>query len=99
MAGKRHLYTCEFKLAILAQVEAGKSLAQVARENGLHPTLVARWKREYRKKPEETFRGSGHLWVLVRGLWTIPYFREVGHVSEVGLQDAPVNNEGRGLEG
>jgi len=54
------LYTREFKLAILAQVDAGTSLAQVARENGLHPTLVARWKREYREKPEEAFRGSGH---------------------------------------
>ena len=52
-------YTREFKLAILAQVNSGVSVSQVARENGLHPTLVARWKREYMANPENAFSGSG----------------------------------------
>ena len=60
MAGRRHNYTREFKLAILAQIEAGVSVAQIARENGLHPTLVSRWKREYKQNPEEAFHGPGH---------------------------------------
>lgn len=40
-------------MAILAQIEAGDSIAQVARQNGLHPSMVNRWKGEYNKDPEK----------------------------------------------
>jgi len=60
MAGRRHNYTREFKLAILAQIDTGLSISQVARENGLHPTLVSRWKRDFKENPEEAFQGPGH---------------------------------------
>ena len=39
MAKHRPTYTKEFKLAILAQVNSGLPVAQVARENGIHPRL------------------------------------------------------------
>jgi len=58
MAG-RSGYTREFKMAMIALVESGTPIAQVARENGLHPALVARWKREYRDNPEKAFQGNG----------------------------------------
>jgi len=60
MAKPRTYYNREFKMAILAQIESGIPLAQVARENGLHPTLVARWKKEYLEDPEKAFAGPGH---------------------------------------
>ena len=60
MVGTRHNYSREFKLAILAQVDSGIPLAQVARENGLHPALVGRWKKEFMDNPENAFSGSGH---------------------------------------
>jgi len=60
MPRKRTTYTRDFKLAILAQVESGLPLSQVARENGLHPALVARWKKEYLDNPEKAFSGQGH---------------------------------------
>jgi len=60
MTKTRTKYTRDFKLAILAQINGGFSVAQVARQNGLHPTLVARWKREYAQDPEKAFAGSGH---------------------------------------
>jgi len=60
MTRKRTMYSRDFKLAILAQVESGLPLAQVARENGLHPALVARWKKEYLDDPEKAFSGQGH---------------------------------------
>lgn len=60
MTRPRIVYPREFKMAILAQVEAGISIAQVARENGLHPSMVARWKGEYMKDPEKAFAGPGH---------------------------------------
>jgi transposase len=59
MTKARINYTKEFKLAILSQVESGIPIAQVARENGLHPALVGRWKKEYKNNPEKAFSGSG----------------------------------------
>ena len=60
MVKSRSNYTKEFKLAILSQVETGIPVAQVARENGLHPQLIFRWKREYMENPEKAFAGPGH---------------------------------------
>jgi transposase len=59
---KRHkpVYAREFKLAILARVNSGLPVAQVARENGLHPALVFRWKNEYMEDPEKAFAGPGN---------------------------------------
>ena len=52
--------SCYFKLAIVAQIDAGTPAAQVARENGLAPAMVARWKLEYKQNPEKAFSGAGH---------------------------------------
>ena len=60
MTKQRTYYTREFKLAILSQVEVGIPITQIARENGLHPTLAARWKKEYMDNPEKAFAGPGH---------------------------------------
>lgn len=60
MTRHRTYYTREFKLAILAQVESGIPIAQVARENGVHPALVTRWRKEYRENPEKAFSGPGN---------------------------------------
>ena len=60
MVKARTNYTRDFKMAIIAQINSGISVAQVARENGLHPTLVARWKKEYKENPETAFSGPGH---------------------------------------
>ena len=47
-------------MAIMSQVESGMPVAQVARENGLHPQLIFRWKKEYLDNPEKAFSGPGH---------------------------------------
>lgn len=60
MSKHKPRYTREFKLAILAQVNAGIPVAQVARENGLHPQLIFRWKNEYLDNPEKAFSGYGN---------------------------------------
>jgi transposase-like protein len=60
MAKPRRYYTREFKMAILSQIEAGVPMAKVARKNRIHPTLVARWKKEYLMNPEKAFAGPGH---------------------------------------
>jgi transposase len=59
MTKNRSNYTKEFKLAILSQVESGIPLTHVAHENGLHPALVGRWKKEFIDNPEKAFSGTG----------------------------------------
>ncbi len=58
----RKRYTREFKIAILREIESGKNLAQISRENNLHPTMISRWKQEYKKNPEEAFSGNGNTY-------------------------------------
>ena len=58
----RRKYTPEFKLSLLRELEAGKQLAQLCRENDLHPSLVTRWKKERQQHPETAFQGNGNTY-------------------------------------
>ena len=40
----RRQFTKEFNYRVICEVEAGKPLAQVAREYEIHPNLVAKWR-------------------------------------------------------
>lgn len=63
MSRRRRSYTREFKLSLIAQLEASdKTLVQVARENGIHPSLLTRWKRDYSEDPEHAFSGNGNAY-------------------------------------
>jgi transposase len=59
--GRRN-YTRDFKISVIREIEMGKSLAQVSRENGIHPSLVVKWKKEYYEDPENAFRGNGRVY-------------------------------------
>ena len=56
----RRRYDRDFKISVLAELESGKTLAQVAREYGIHPSLPCRWKTELSENPEKAFRGNGN---------------------------------------
>ena len=58
----RRRHTREFKTSIIRELESGKNLAQISRENNLHPTMISRWKLEYRKNPESAFSGNGNIY-------------------------------------
>ena len=60
MTKHRPTYTKEFKLAILGQVNNGVPVAQVARENGLNPQLVFKWRSDFLEDPEKAFAGPGN---------------------------------------
>ncbi len=60
MKTRRH-YTREFKIAVVREIETGKSLAQVSRENGIHPSLIVKWKTAYLENPEKAFSGNGRV--------------------------------------
>ena len=56
----RRRYDRDFKISILAELEAGKPLAQVAREYSIHPSLPCRWKTKLAENPERAFKGNGN---------------------------------------
>jgi transposase len=58
----RRKFTREFKLQVLAEIAAGKSIAQVAREHQLHPTLIGRWQKHHRQYSDRAFAGNGHAY-------------------------------------
>ncbi len=58
----RRTYTREFKLKVLRECENGKGKAQLSRENGLHPSLISRWEKEFRDDPEHAFSKNGNIY-------------------------------------
>lgn len=58
----RRKYTREFKISIIRELESGKNLAQLSRENNLHPTMISRWRLEYQKDPDTAFSGNGNIY-------------------------------------
>ena len=57
--GKRRTYTREFKLKVLAEIEAGKSQAQAARDYQLTEIAIYKWRQQFKKYKEQAFAGSG----------------------------------------
>lgn len=60
MALNRRRFTREFKLQILREIEAGKSIAQAAREHELHPNLISRWRSLQAEYAQQAFAGNGN---------------------------------------
>jgi transposase len=53
VASTRRSWSLEQKLAIVAEVDvAGASVSQVARRHGVHASLLFRWRRKLKAKPE-----------------------------------------------
>ena len=62
MPTSRRSFDKEFKLQVLRELDAGSSIAQAAREHGVHPELIYRWKRQARKYGERSFSGRGNAY-------------------------------------
>lgn len=60
MALNRRRFTREFKLQVLREIEAGKSIAQAAREHQLHPNLITRWRSLQADYAHQAFAGNGN---------------------------------------
>ncbi len=61
MKKTRRRYDREFKISVVAELESGKPLAQIARENGIHPSLPCRWRDELAENPERAFSGNDNI--------------------------------------
>ena len=62
MARTRRTFTKEFKLGILAEVDAGATIAQAARKHGVHPETLRLWKRQESKYGDRAFAGHGNAY-------------------------------------
>lgn len=62
MVRHRRSYTREFKVeAVRLAHESEKSVYQIARELGIHPTILGRWIKQFAQDPEQSFSRKGHL--------------------------------------
>jgi transposase len=62
MATTRRKFTREFKVGVVREVEAGKTVAQVSREYQVHPTQIDQWRRDLRRYGERAFAGNGRAY-------------------------------------
>ena len=62
MSLKRRLFTKEFKLQVLREIDAGKPLAHAAREHELHPSTIIGWRHRHEQYAEKAFQGNGHAY-------------------------------------
>ncbi len=62
MKTERKRYTREFKLeAVRLSLEDGRAGTDVARELGIHPNVLYRWRKEYLDDNVESFPGQGKM--------------------------------------
>ena len=59
MGKYRRKFTREMKLAAVQRMEAGSTAAEVARAFEVNPTVLHRWRREFREGPGNAFPGVG----------------------------------------
>ena len=60
MAIRRKRYSREFKVeAVRLVVARGVTMAQAARDLGVHVNVLRNWVREYREDPQQAFPGVG----------------------------------------
>ncbi len=91
MSLSRRKFSKEFKLSAVRRLEAGDTIAQVARACEVHPSDLHRWRRELREHGERAFAGAG-----VRR-------QEEGRVAElerkIGRQQMEIDFLKRALQG
>lgn len=61
MAKARRRFRREFKLEAVRQLGAGRQRTQVARELGVDPTVLRRWKEQVEIDPATAFPGNGQM--------------------------------------
>lgn len=58
--GKRRRFSQEFKIeAVLMVVDQGREVVDVARELGIRPDMLRKWKKKFEDDGQEAFPGSG----------------------------------------
>ena len=60
--GAKRTFTREFKIQVLHELDNGKPAAEVCREHTVHPSLLTKWRQEYKDNPEKAFNGYGNTY-------------------------------------
>lgn len=60
MSKIRRQFSKEFKLQVIREIEAGKSLAHASREQQVHPNVLRKWRQLYQSYGDQAFAGNGH---------------------------------------
>ena len=55
----RLVYSRDLKIAVMRAVDAGSTMAEVARKHQVSPKLIERWRGEWRAKGDAAFPGIG----------------------------------------
>ena len=58
---KRRKYSKDFKLDVLSECNSGKTIAQISVEKNISPSVISKWKKEYKHDPERAFAGEGRV--------------------------------------
>jgi len=59
MSKVRRQFNKEFKLQVIRELAAGKSLAQAAREHQVHPNVLRQWRQQQQRYGDQAFAGHG----------------------------------------
>jgi transposase len=62
MGLRRRQFSRDFKLQVLYEIEAGKSLVQASREYQIQPSLISKWQKQHREYQERAFAGNGNIY-------------------------------------
>lgn len=62
MARIRRSFTKEFKTKVLDEVDAGLTIAQVARKFEVHPEMIRQWRSRRNKYGDRAFAGRGNAY-------------------------------------
>lgn len=62
MSLKKRQFSRDFKLQILHEIGAGKSVAQASREYRIHPWLLGKWQKQHRRYQGQAFAGNGNTY-------------------------------------
>ena len=55
----RRMYSREWKVAAMREIDSGRTISEVARQLELSPKLLERWRSEWRARGELAFPGNG----------------------------------------
>ena len=56
----RQQFSKDYKIRVLREIEAGKSIAQASREYEISQTTIAKWKKTYKVYGSQAFAGNGN---------------------------------------
>ena len=62
MGLRRRQFSRDFKVQVLREIEAGKTLAQAAREHQVDAGTLVAWRKQHEQYGEQAFAGNGHAY-------------------------------------